>query len=228
MIKYPLEVPVIVKKLENYIEVNEKLLEYFELVQGERVEIGSGYTLDDKTWMEDSFYKLDWRQSTDFSRPWVQYFLDFFKKELYDIKTSLYYEECHLKDLWFQQYKKGNTHSWHTHGENFTGVYYVELDKDSPKTQIVNPFDNSTVYELDVSEGDLVIFPSFVLHRAPKIQNDIRKTIVSFNMNLLNGMYDIGERISKPTINTKLNRIKNKITGREKRLRKIKLTYDET
>ena len=61
-----------------------------------------------------------------------------------------------------------------------------------------------------------------------KIQNDIRKTIVSFNINLLNGMYDIGERISKPTINTKLNRIKNKIIGREKELRKIKLTYDET
>lgn len=228
MIKYPIEAPILIKKLDNYIEINKKLLDYFDVISGEKVEIGEGYTLDDKTWMEDSFYKLDWKQSTDFSRPWVRYFLDFFKKELYDIKTSLYYEECHLKELWFQQYKEGNTHSWHTHGENFTGVYYVELKKDSPKTQVVNPFDSHTVYELDVSEGDLVIFPSFVLHRAPKINDNNRKTIVSFNINLLNGMYDIGERISRSESKNRFNRFKDRLSGKERKLRRINLSYDET
>jgi uncharacterized protein YbbC (DUF1343 family) len=34
---------------------------------------------------------------------------------------------------------------------------------------------------LDVKEGDIVMFPSYTIHRAPVIKNDIRKTIVSFN-----------------------------------------------
>ena len=37
----------------------------------------------------------------------------------------------------------------------------------------------------DVNEGDIVMFPSMTPHRAPKVENDIRKTIVSFNFNVL-------------------------------------------
>ena len=37
----------------------------------------------------------------------------------------------------------------------------------------------------DVDEGDVVMFPSMTPHRAPKVENDIRKTIVSFNFNVL-------------------------------------------
>jgi hypothetical protein len=36
--------------------------------------------------------------------------------------------------------------------------------------------------EFDVTEGDILIFPSFVVHKAPK-NNDVRiKTIISWNM----------------------------------------------
>ena len=35
---------------------------------------------------------------------------------------------------------------------------------------------------IDAKEGDIVIFPSFIIHRAPKVQSDTRKTIVSFNL----------------------------------------------
>jgi len=96
-------------------------------------------------------------------------------------------------------------HSWHTHGENFTGVYYVELNEKSPKTQIVNPFDSHSVYELDVSEGDMVIFPSYTLHRAAKMTNDIRKTIISFNFCMLQGMCDNDLRLSQSIWKTKIS-----------------------
>ena len=32
-----------------------------------------------------------------------------------------------------------------------------------------------------IKEGDIVMFPSYTIHRAPIINNNIRKTIVSFN-----------------------------------------------
>ena len=35
---------------------------------------------------------------------------------------------------------------------------------------------------VDAKEGDIVIFPSFINHRAPKMQSDTRKTIISFNL----------------------------------------------
>ena len=226
IIKHPLEVPVVVKKLSNYQQINKKLLKYFDEVSAEKVAVGEGYSLDNKTWMEDSFYKLDWKEATDFNRPWVKYFLSFFKNELIEIKNELYYEECHLKEIWFQQYEEHNGHSWHTHGENFTGVYYVELSKQSPKTQIVNPFDGHTVYELDIEEGDIVVFPSFTLHRAPILNNNIKKTIISFNINLLNGIPDIDLRLSQPVLKTKLNRLKDKFLGKEKKLKSIRLKYE--
>ena len=226
MIKYSLESPVIVQKIENYKEINQKLLSYFDNVVGESVKPGEGYTIGNDTWLEDSFYKLDWKDAKDFSRPWVQYFLEYFVPEIINIKNELYYEECHLVEMWFQQYKQNNMHSWHTHGENFTGVYYVELNEKSPKTQIVNPFDSHSVYELDVSEGDMVIFPSYTLHRAPKMTNDIRKTIISFNFCMLQGMCDNDLRLSQSIWKTKMHRLKDRFVGKERGLRKIQLNYE--
>jgi ectoine hydroxylase-related dioxygenase (phytanoyl-CoA dioxygenase family) len=225
MIKYSLESPVVIKKIKNYKEINKKLLSYFDDVVGESIKPGEGYTIGNNTWLEDSFHKLDWKDAKDFSRPWVQYFLNYFIPEIIDIKNELYYEECHLIEMWFQQYRQNNMHSWHTHGENFTGVYYVELNEKSPKTQIVNPFDSHSVYQLDVSEGDIVIFPSYTLHRAPKMVHDTRKTIISFNFCMLQGMYDIDLRLSKPSWKTRIHRLKNKILGKEKNLKQIHLRY---
>jgi hypothetical protein len=32
-----------------------------------------------------------------------------------------------------------DTHGWHTHGNNFTAVYYLELNEQSPKTELIDP-----------------------------------------------------------------------------------------
>jgi predicted 2-oxoglutarate/Fe(II)-dependent dioxygenase YbiX len=36
-----------------------------------------------------------------------------------------------------------------------------------------------------VEEGDVILFPSSAIHRAPVVLNDTRKTIVSWNLFLL-------------------------------------------
>jgi len=98
-----------------------------------------------------------------------------------DAANAMGFENIILTALWYQQYIKDSTHGWHTHGDNYTGVYYLELHEDSPTTELI---DNGKINRLSVKEGDFVVFPSFIKHRAPKILDDNRKTIISFNFNL--------------------------------------------
>ena len=60
-------------------------------------------------------------------------------------------------------------------------LHYLELPEGTPKTQIINPYNQKDIIEVDVKEGDLLTFPSYVLHKAPKNNSDKRKTIISFN-----------------------------------------------
>ena len=89
-----------------------------------------------------------------------------------------------LKQLWFQQYIQNDSHQWHIHESNFTGVYYVELnDEENNKTELIS---GDTKLTPEVKEGDICIFPSFVVHRCPLIQSTKRKTIISYNFDVSN------------------------------------------
>mgnify|MGYP001179792950 FL=1 len=129
----------------------------------------------------ESISKLDWSWSKDFSRPWVQTLKPFLDEAISAELTSHGYKESFIQDLWFQQYTTGDTHGWHIHGHTFTGVYYLDLPKDAPNTQIVNPTNQEEIIVPDVNEGDILMFPSYVIHRAPIIRTNENKTIISFN-----------------------------------------------
>lgn len=97
----------------------------------------------------------------------------------YCLKTTKAYHGKFFKigKIWFQQYPEGTKFGWHTHPmSNFACVYYVEL-----------PDDLSTEFfhigQKDAKEGDVIIFPSFLPHRAPQVKVG-RKTIISFNFDI--------------------------------------------
>jgi hypothetical protein len=79
-----------------------------------------------------------------------------------------------------QQYYKKDTHDWHNHNCSWSAVYYVELSKDSPRTQLIEPY-SSNIITPNVNEGDILIMPGNVEHCSPPNQSDNRKTIISFN-----------------------------------------------
>jgi ectoine hydroxylase-related dioxygenase (phytanoyl-CoA dioxygenase family) len=92
-------------------------------------------------------------------------------------------EKAVIDNMWFQQYKKNDKHSWHTHGlSNFSNVYFVELPLKSLATEILN------VNNLNLKEGDLLTFPSHLYHRSPINKTNKRKTIISFNCDFVNYM----------------------------------------
>ena len=92
-------------------------------------------------------------------------------------------------EMWYQKYYNMVEHKTHCHG--FTGwssIIYVEFDpKVHESTRFFSPFRQPwdcdvEVFQPKVKEGDMIIFPSSVLHEAPVNRTDTRRTIVSYNI----------------------------------------------
>ena len=176
--KHKLNCYYILASLPEHNEIKDKiLLEIENQKQQSLFQMDKDYS--------DSISKLDWDNEKDFERPWVKIALPPLLKFYETVKKSLDYDELLFHDIWFQQYVQNDTHGWHTHAHNFTSVYYLELDKQSPKTQLIDPFYNTKIVP-NIKEGDVLIFNSFVVHKAPIICNNIRKTIISCNLSYVN------------------------------------------
>jgi hypothetical protein len=132
----------------------------------------------------DNITRLDWSQNEDFDRPWAKLFMGQVAPIVGLMVRAIGFADIKILQLWYQQYRKADTHGWHGHSYNFTGVYYVELPDDAPRTQLVDPETQGHIFTPAVNEGDILLFPSYTIHRAPTVTSDTRKTIVSFNFDL--------------------------------------------
>ena len=83
-----------------------------------------------------------------------------------------------IENFWFQQYKKGDSHTWHRHGSIFSNVYYVDLPEDSSKTSFRF---RGEEFEVDVKEGQILTFPSYLEHCSKPNLSDKIKTVIAFN-----------------------------------------------
>lgn len=179
MNKIKLEVSGLIDKFEKHNEIKDKLINLIN---------NSGSHLENKdieTW-EYHISKCDWNNNEDFeNREWVNFLKPYMQKQFDKFANKMLYQKANIKRLWYQQYKRNDAHGWHIHGETYTGVYYLQLPNGSSKTELINHYEqdkNIQIATLEANEGDIVIFPSFVIHRAPKIINDVTKTIISFNL----------------------------------------------
>jgi|GEM_PF-1902796 len=146
----------------------------------------------------NNFYKLDWNKAGDFNREWVTLILPFLIKNVSTSIEEMGYTDFSFMEIWFQQYESAGYQDWHVHGHNLTGVYYVDLPDNAPKTVLLNPYDLNSLITPEVGEGDVLLFSSNIIHKSPFIESKIRKTIVSFNIglryvnkHLITKLYDI-------------------------------------
>ena len=63
-------------------------------------------------------------------------------------------------------------------------IYFVELNHLDLRTILIDPFTKEEVIP-EVHEGDLLFFSSNILHRSPSNNTDTRKTVISFNIDLI-------------------------------------------
>jgi len=122
----------------------------------------------------------DWDERKDSNRPWFKLIKTKLSVNFTQVANHIGFFNYDLRDIWYQQYEKEDWHNWHTHSNNYTGVYYVEYDEDC-KTELYDSINNKKFY-INAKEGDLVFFPSFVIHRSPQKINKKRKTIISWNI----------------------------------------------
>lgn len=106
-------------------------------------------------------------------------------KNFYDEFIEFYcIQEMKILNCWFQQYLKNDIHQFHFHGgSNISFVYYVELENKEESTEFYDII-NKSVFQSNVKEGDILIFPSHLPHRSPIIKTNNRKTIISCNIKL--------------------------------------------
>tara|TARA_B100000945_G_C20104539_1_gene467412 strand:+ start:57 stop:614 length:558 start_codon:yes stop_codon:yes gene_type:complete len=106
--------------------------------------------------------------------------------------TPLWDEICHkywagnfgIMGVWFQQYNNNDFHGWHFHGNSSISMsYFVELDDAKYSTEFVD-IQKKDTFQMECSEGDVIIFPSYIIHRSPLIRSDTRKTTIAINLNL--------------------------------------------
>lgn len=173
--KHKLESTYVINPLQAHNEIKDTILKQID----EQELFETLYDPEDGV----NITKCDWGTSRwDRNKPWLQTLIKHLGPHLQDTIKEMGYVEFNLHEMWYQQYQQLSTHGWHVHGQNWTNVYYLELPEDTPKTEFINPFDQTTICSFDVKEGDVLTFPSYVIHRAPINKSDKRKTIISWNM----------------------------------------------
>ena len=176
--KIPLKIFALLLPYKDHNLIKNKLLELINKAEFEVVEKKDEY-------FSNAMRRCDWHKRNEEQRPWTQFIIKNLQEQLDKNAIHFGYNHFLINELWFQQYEKKGRHGWHVHGSAFTGVYYLELKKLTPLTELVDPFNNNKKITIPAKEGDMVIFPSGVIHQCPLIKKTTRKTIVSFNIDPL-------------------------------------------
>ena len=96
-----------------------------------------------------------------------------------------------ITEIWSISYDKGDNHSPHNHGSTgLSGILYLDLPKDSPETVYIQPWndyvDDTVKYvRISITEGDIIIVPSFVMHYSKPNKSNSKKRIISWDMKIL-------------------------------------------
>lgn len=110
--------------------------------------------------------------------------------------------DIEIVNSWLNLYNSGHAQEPHHHVNypdfiNFSGVIFIQYDKekdgkfyfenmnlDHTVLGYTHIFKQSPVLEPDVSEGDLIVFPSFVRHGVRLQKHDTNRLTLSFNLNV--------------------------------------------
>lgn len=170
----------LITKFKEHNQVKQKLLDYIDCLEA--------HTIDKKEPLH--FYdNADVIRKTDFwidnrEEAYIRLIYPLLKIHCKNIFKKTTANDISFTKIWFQQYEKNNFHGWHTHpNTHFTNVYFLELPDDSFRTEIKDLQGN--IIEYKSCEGDILTFPGFYSHQSPVIDTDQRKTIISFNIELL-------------------------------------------
>ena len=160
-----------VSDVQDHIRVKEKMLNYLQRkpIYGM---IGSKSKIFNTDYYVKNFKEID-NSYYDFINP----VLNIHNKSLSEYLK--YEEDIVCNALWYQQYQKGDTHTWHRHQDSiFSNIYFVELPEEASKTTLRFL---GKEFQIEVLEGQILTFPSFFEHCSKPSLSERLKTIIGFN-----------------------------------------------
>ena len=107
-------------------------------------------------------------------------------KDEFELINVKYNRKIKIDKAWSVTYDKGHYHVPHNHSSRgYTGIIYLQMKKDSPRTAYISPFnkenDETVLYSPEVAEGDIMIVPQFILHYTEPNKTFFKKRILSFD-----------------------------------------------
>lgn len=89
---------------------------------------------------------------------------------------SKFFMQANFSVPWFHRYIGDGRFGWHDHGKaSLVLVYYLELPSPSNATKFLDR-------EIEVKEGDFILFPGWIPHCSLKVPGSKYKTIISCNI----------------------------------------------
>ena len=120
----------------------------------------------------------------------IEQFASIMNQEL-EVFSKEIMEDFVITETWSVSYVQGDYQLPHNHSSmGLTGILYLDLPKDSPETVYIQPwnnYENDTIqyFSLSITEGDIVIVPSFILHFSRPNKSEETKRIISWDMKIL-------------------------------------------
>lgn len=170
IIENNIQLPFLIYSVKEHENIKISILESIK-------KMGKYSYIDDSQSMSNS----DWHLKRDFYRPYYLIIQPIINNLLEKLDELFKYEnKIQLGNYWFQQYEKNDFHDWHIHNFGvFSCVYYVDMPNKSSKTTF-KLFDKE--FEIDVKEGEILIFPSFLNHCSKPNKSNFCKTVIAFNL----------------------------------------------
>jgi hypothetical protein len=132
----------------------------------------------------------DYQKNLDNPPKYKDKFFKIIEPSLYQFGSTIC-NRFQVKSLWCQKYSNGEYHGAHNHGPTgFSAIFYAQLHEDHTATTFISPVHdyvngNSVDITPKVSEGDIIFFPSLILHYSNPVFGEKERIIFSFNIDVL-------------------------------------------
>lgn len=186
--------PVWVSQLENYKEINDKILSYIKNMQD--ADSKGIIKSNIKGWHSKDFNLKDGKVVE-----FINYISPHINKVIQDMNWDVNSQLVKISNMWAIINIGGASNARHHHGNStISAAYYIKAPKNCgeivfydprpapvfshPRAKKPNTF-NAMVNSINPVEGGLVLFPSYLDHSVNSNLSNEERIVVSFNINLV-------------------------------------------
>jgi len=187
--------PIFKYKFDNYEELNTELLNYIYSLRDEDV---GGIKRSNKGGWHSKNFNLSDKDSIQlkFALKLQPYIIKTFENFGWKIKDK----NIRISEMWAIINKKDDFNVVHTHPNCYlSAAYYVKAKKNCGKFEVEHPNNakryffpeiekinefNLEVASIDIEEGDLLLFPSYLPHKVSQNNIDEDRIVISFNVDI--------------------------------------------